>query len=189
MDGEALLARLGTFLGVKREADLLRQAALIDVGSGLYTLHGLTRRLEEMGSDALRHGRPLACVALGMAAPPDHADETAPVRLGRLLKQHGRTSDAIAHLGGGEYLLVAPDTAGSGVVRLVDRLESALQLDGAAGERPLLAGYSAVDDARAAEIQPAVLMDRATTALRFLVGQGRGAHIVAYEGLPAPVAT
>lgn len=186
LDGEALLARLETFLGVKREADQLRQAALIDTTSGLYTLHGLTRRLDEIGSEAYRHGRPLACVALGMAGGSELVAPAAPMRLGRLLKQYGRSSDAIAHLGGGEYLLVAPDTQSAGVVKLVDRLESALKQEGLEGSSPLLAGYSAVDDARTAEVEPAALLDRATTALRYLLGQANGAHIVAYEAVPVP---
>ncbi len=50
-----------------------------------------------------------------------------------------------------------------------------------------MAGYSAVDDVRSAAIEPAALLDRATTALRYLLGQETGPHIVAYEGLPAVV--
>ncbi len=118
LDGEALLARLGTFLSVKREADLLRGAALIDA-SGLYTLPGLARRIEEIGSEAYRHGRPLSCVALGIAGLKTATEAVTvphPLRLGQLLKEFGRSSDAIAHLGGGEYLVVTPDTAASGVV-------------------------------------------------------------------------
>lgn len=191
LDGEALLARLGTFLSVKREADQLRGAALLDA-SGLYTLPGLARRIGEIGSEAYRHGRPLGCVALGLgradAVPLPPMEVTAP-KLGKLLLEFGRSSDAIAHLGGGEYLVVAPDTSEVGVVKLVDRLDAIIRQGGLDGVASLVAGYSAVDDVRTAAIEPAALLDRATTALRYLLGHESPAHILAYEGLPTLAVT
>lgn len=188
LDGEALLARLGTFLGIKREADLLREAALVDASSGLYTLHGLVRRMSEIGSDAYRHGRPMACIALGIgrAAP---SPLISPVRLGQLLKEFGRSSDAIAHLGDGEYLVVAPDTTTPAVQKLVDRIGAAVKREMSERDGALLVGYSVVDDARVAEVDPAVLLDRATTALRYVMGNASSAPVVSYDSLPVPAAT
>lgn len=183
LDGEALLAKLDTFLGARREAESLREAALIDAASGLYTPHGLARRLEEIGSEAYRHRRPLACIALGQS-PPDST--SSPMRLGQLLREFGRSSDAIAHLGRGEFMVVAPGTSGADVARVVDRLGAALEGEGLEGKSSLLAGYSAVADARTAGVTPAVLLQRATTALRYLLGDSaRRTRVVAFEALPA----
>ncbi|HWA17141.1 MAG TPA: response regulator [Gemmatimonadales bacterium] len=188
LDGEALLARLGTFLAIKREADVLREAALVDARSGLYTLHGLVRRMSEIGSDAYRHGRPLACIALGIGRTAP-STTVSPVRLGQLLKEFGRSSDAIAHLGDGEYLVVAPDTATSAVQKLVDRINTAVRREMNEADGSLLVGYSVVDDARVAEVEPAVLLDRATTALRYVMGHADSASVLAFETLPVPAAT
>jgi PleD family two-component response regulator len=187
LDGEALLARLGTFLSIKREADLLREAALVDATSGLYTLHGLARRMEEIGSEAFRHGRPLACIALGIGRTPP-APGIMPVRLGQLLKEQGRTSDAIAHLGDGEFLVVAPDTGAPAVQKLVNRIGAAVKREMADGPGELLVGYSVVEDVRVAEVEPAILLDRATTALRYVMGNSNVAPVASYDSLPAATA-
>lgn len=189
LDGEALLARFNTFLEAKLEADALREAAMLDVQSGLYTVRGLAHRVREIGSEAFRHGRPLACIALAFTSPGQpvgigHADPQVATRLGDLLREHGRSSDAIAHLGGEEYLVVAPGTEGEGALRLVVRLEEALQAEGFTAGR-LAAGYSAVPDLRAASVEPAAMLDRATAALRYCLGHPGVSPVVAYEDLPA----
>jgi len=192
LDGEALLARFNTFLAAKVEADGLREAAMLDGISGLYTVRGLAHRVREIGSEAMRHGRPLACIALAFAAPEGNADGSRPatqIRLGDLLREHGRSSDAIAHLGGDEYLLVAPGTEGEGALKLVSRLEEALKMEGVVARR-LVAGYSAVSDLRTASVEPAAMMDQATAALRYCLGHPAESAIRAYEDLPAhPVST
>jgi PleD family two-component response regulator len=194
LDGEALLARVRTFLEAKREADDLKEAALLDASNGLYTLHGLARRLREIGSEAYRHGRPMACIALriredGVATGGSNGAPDAPVRLGMLLQTYGRSSDAIAHLGAGEYLVVAPETEREGAVKLVSRLEDTLRRGKPTGIGQLVAGYSAVPDVRAASVEPAALLDQATAALRYLMGHSGGAPIVAFEDLPTEAMT
>lgn len=188
LDGEAVLARFNTFLEAKREADALREAALLDATSGLYTVRGLAIRVREIGSEAWRHGRPLACIALALTPPPGgestEASLRGPLRLGELLREHGRSSDAIAHLGGDEYLVVAPGTEREGVVRLAVRLEEALLSEGFSTAR-LAAGYSAVPDLRMASLEPAAMMDRATVALRYSLGHPTGPPVLAFDDLPA----
>jgi PleD family two-component response regulator len=190
LDGEALLARLGTFLAAKLEADQLREAALLDVHSGLYTVRGLALRVREIGAEACRNHRPLACLALRFTPESKGTGEAHPAvaPLGDLLRQHGRTSDAIAHLGDEEYLVVAPGTEGEGVHKLVRRLEELLNAGGwaAAG---LVAGYSAVPDLQASSLEPAALLDRATAALRYRLGHPAESRVVAFEDLPAEPAT
>jgi PleD family two-component response regulator len=193
LDGEALLARFDTFLEAKLEADALREAAMLDTNTGLYTVRGLAQRVREIGSEAFRHGRPLACIALSFTpsakerASGNHHPPTT-TRLGDLLREHARSSDAIANLGGEEYLIVAPCTEGEGALKLVGRLEEALHTDGAPAVR-LAAGYSAVADLRATSLEPAAMMDRATAALRYCLGHPGVAPVIAFEDLPAqPVA-
>jgi len=187
LDGEALLSRLHTFLAAKQEADQLREAALIDAGTGLYTVRGLAVRVREIGSEVARHGRPLACIALSVAVPPSEpAGGDEPTTLRELLRAHGRASDAIAQLGGQEYLVVAPGTEQEGALNLVRRLEDALRHEGKAEQ--LVAGYSVVTDLRAASLEPAAVLDRATAALRYLLGHPAVPRVLAFEDLPVAVA-
>ena len=183
LDGEELLARLGTFLSAKFEADGLRDAAMLDTLDGLYTLKGLTRRVKEIASEAARHGRPLAVVAISLAPAPG-LEPGKPMRLGALLRTHGRSSDVIAHLGEGEFLVVAPGTVGDGVKRMVHRFEGLLREDPASGTAQLVAGYSAVPDLRVAA-EPSVLLDQATTALRYVATHRSRTSVLAFEELPA----
>lgn len=190
LDGEALLARFNTFLEAKLEADALREAAMLDASSGLYTVRGLAHRAREIGSEGYRNGRPLACIALALTPPPKgdvanaNLQAIAPVRLGELLREHGRSSDAIAHLGGEEYLVVAPGTEVDGALRMVVRLEEALRAEGRTTIR-LAAGYSVVPDLRTASLEPAAMMDRATAALRYCLGHPGAPPVIAFEDLPA----
>lgn len=188
LDGEALLARFQTFIEAKMEADRLREAAMLDGQSGLYTVRGLAQRVGEIGSEMIRHSRPLACVALAFAADeePAGSGEEGQARLGDLLRGHRRISDAIAHLGGEEYVVVAPDTAREGAVRMIDRLEAVLRAEGLPAAR-LVAGYSAVSDLRAASVEPAALLDNATAALRYCLGHPGSGSVVAFEDIPAVV--
>lgn len=180
LDGVALLTRLHTFLAAKQEADQLREAALIDARTGLYTVRGLAVRVREIGSEVARRGRPLACIALSEAGP---APEAPAPTLHALLRLHGRASDAIAQLGEQEFLVVAPETEEEGALQLVRRLEAAMGQDGRPAK--LVAGYSAVADLRAASVEPAALLDRATAALRYLLGHPAESRVLSFENLPA----
>lgn len=183
LDGEALLARLRTYLDAKLEADALRQAAMVDASVGLYTVRGLARRMGEIGSEMSRAGRPLACIA--MRLPADVPGENPP-SLGKLLLEHGRASDAIGHLGMEEYIVVAPDTARDGALQLVDRLERALRSAGFQNLK-IAAGYSAIADFRAAMVEPATVLDQATAALRYLLGNPGSSTRLAFEDIPSGV--
>lgn len=190
LDGEALLARFNTFLAAKLETDAFREAAMLDAASGLYTIRGLAHRVKEIGSDAYRNGRPLTCIALAFAqsgkenSNGNHAP--AAEKLGELLRQHGRSSDAIAHLGGDEFVVVAPGTEREGALKLLSRLEEALKAEGEAMR--IAAGYSAVSDFRAATVEPAAMLDRATVALRYSLEHPGNSPVVSFEDLPQTVA-
>src|SRR6476619_3085432 len=72
LDGEALLLKLDTFLRCKQQVDTLREENLLDPGTGLYNMRGLTRRAKEIGSEAFRRREPVACV---VTAPDTEVEE------------------------------------------------------------------------------------------------------------------
>jgi diguanylate cyclase (GGDEF)-like protein len=195
LDGEALLLKLGTFLQSKQQVDILREENLLDSGTGLYNMRGLTRRAREIGADAIRRREALACVVF--APDADETDEETPsdaeIRLsdqvGTVFRQVGRGSDAIGRLGPTEFAVIAPATGADGAVRLVSRLGEAVEatrIPVRGGERALRvkAGYCAVPDFAESAVDATELLLRATTALRDLRRTGGEERIRAFEQVP-----
>ena len=134
LDGEALLLKLSTYLQCKREVDGLREENLLDPGTGLYNMRGLSRRAREIGAEAFRRRDPIACVVFS----PDGEDEDvagqAEEEMRRmsdqvavLFRQAGRASDAIGRLGQSEYGVIAPATGPDAAVRMVRRLGGVIE--------------------------------------------------------------
>lgn len=164
LDGESLLLKLETFLAARREADRYLAESLIDRDSGLYNMSGLSRRAREIGSEAFRKRQPLACVVLTPEAAAGAAvPEAAIVRMGQVLRDHGRASDAIGRLGETEFAVIAPATQIDGVRRFVDRLEHLAE-----NAFRVRAGCYVVPDFSAAGVDPIEMLLRATSALRQL---------------------
>lgn len=176
VDAEELLLRLGVYVRSKFEADRAREESLLDLASGLYSIHGLLRRVRELSLDAYRHHSPIACVAIG---PEDEWAERAPKetngepavadRLVRLMNAVGRGSDAIGRLSQTEFVVVAPRTTSDGVMKMAQRLhEAAEAFQKEEGGVPLKirVGCYAVDDFHEAVIEPVEVLVRATMALR-----------------------
>lgn len=199
LDAEEFLLRLNAYLRLKVESDRTREDSLVDPLTGLYNLKGLMRRARELGSDAYRNGRPLACVAFApdvrslgrQAERPDETFWLDVQRLAQLFKTAGRVSDAIGRVRLGEFLVVAPGTDEAGALKLAKRLSEAaaahfLQQMDAASVPKLLAGYDAVSDLRLAAKQSAALLAGATTALRQSQAEPDGPTIRRYEGNGQP---
>src|SRR5262245_10556278 len=74
VDAEEMLLRLGVYVRSKFEADRAREESLLDLSSGLYSIHGLLRRVRELSLDAHRHHGSIACVVIG---PQDEWTEPA----------------------------------------------------------------------------------------------------------------
>ena len=193
LDGEALLLKLATFLQSKQQVDVLREENLLDSGTGLYNMRGLTRRAREIGADALRRREALACVVFAPETEPD-GDEEAPSdellrmsdQVGTIFRQVGRVSDAIGRLGPSEFAVIAPATGRDGAVRLVNRLGGAVEatkIPVRGGEVTLRvkAGYCAVPDFSESAVDATELLLRATTALRDLRRGGEDDRIRAFE--------
>jgi diguanylate cyclase (GGDEF)-like protein len=196
LDGEALLLKLNTFLQSKREVDALREENLLDPGSGLYNMRGLSRRAREIGAEAFRRRDPVACVVFAPDLEDDEEelpeDETRRMsdQVALLFRQSGRASDAIGRLGLSEYGVIAPATGPDAAVRLARRLGGAVEsspIPVRGGERTLRfrAGYCAVPDFAESSVDAVELLLRATTALRDLKREGQaGERIRAFDQVP-----
>ena len=196
LDGEALLLKLNTFLECKREVDLLREENLLDPGSGLYNMRGLSRRAREIGAEAFRRRDPVACVVFapdienGEAETPEDEARRMSDQVALLFRQAGRQSDAIGRLGMAEYGVIAPATGPEAAVRLARRLGGAIEsspIPVRGGERTLKlrAGYCAVPDFAESSVDAVELLLRATSALRDLKREGRaGERIRAFDQVP-----
>lgn len=189
LDGESLLLKLETFLAAKLEADRFREDALLDEATGLYNMRGLSRRAREVASEAIRRHQPLVCLALahdpsGNGASADGSAEI--VRLGQLLREHGRASDVLGRLGDFEFAVIAPATSEAGAHQLVQRLQDAFAQGGEAGSAlRVRAGYCAVPDFAAADVDAIEMLVRATAALRYLRAGDRADQVLSFEQVPA----
>jgi diguanylate cyclase (GGDEF)-like protein len=197
LDGEALLLKLSTFLQCKREVDALREENLLDPGTGLYNMRGLSRRAREIGAEAFRRRDPIACVVFAPDQDEDESDtqEDEDARrmsdqVALLFRQAGRASDAIGRLGQSEYGVIAPATGPEAAIRMVRRLggvieSSPIPVRGGEKNLRLRAGYCAVPDFAESSVDAVELLLRATTALRDLKREGKaGERIRAFEQVP-----
>ena len=201
LDGEALLLKLNTFLQSKREVDGLREENLLDPGTGLYNMRGLSRRAREIGAEAFRRRDPIACVVFSPDPVEEDADSAEDEesrrmsdQVGLLFRQAGRASDAIGRLGALEYGVIAPATGPDAAVRMVRRLGGAIEsspipIRGGEKSLRLRAGYCAVPDFAESSVDAVELLLRATTALRDLKREGQaGERIRSFEQVPTKFA-
>ena len=186
LDGESLLLKLRTFLAAKLETDRFREESLLDPGSGLYNMRGLSRRAREIAAEVYRSHQALACVVFTAGAPSAAENEEASAQLSRVLREKGRSSDAIGRLGEHEFAVIAPATGPNGVQRMVERLED--MLGGPAARPALRVGYCAVPDYAASPMDAVEMLLRATSTLRELMSAPAAERIRAVPvGPTAPV--
>lgn len=192
-DPDEIVVKANAYVHAKREADRTRTEGLIDPETGLYNRQGLARRARELGSEAVRNHRALACVVLALDVDASlAAGEELEGAVGRgvhTLQSTARRSDVMGRLGPREFAVLAPGTDASGARRLAERLASSLQVsmlrDAATGAAPLGVrfGYEAVANLGYAPVEPVELLVRASTALR--TGKGDGGSIRRFdEGTP-----
>lgn len=174
LDAELISVQLRSFLAARRAAEEYHRAALVDALTGLYTPEGLERRAVEIGSDAARKREPLACVVF--AAHGDGLGEAMTTvesvarHLGMAVRASGRSADAYGRLGGLDFGIVAPATTAEGARRLVERITEAAReaLGGAqvSSAVEVRAGYCAVSDYGAGEIDVREMLHRARAEVR-----------------------
>lgn len=173
LDGEELPLRLDAYCRAKQEVDRAREESLLDELTGLYNIRGLARRARELGSQSFRHKEPFACIVLTALVDGEGtsaeftAESTSAVMetLAHVLRDTGRSSDAIGTLGPGEFAVVAQGTDGVGAVRLAERLAQAVATVTNPHVR-MAAGYDAVANYHDAPIEPADMLMRASMAMR-----------------------
>jgi diguanylate cyclase (GGDEF)-like protein len=110
-------------------------------------------------------------------------------RVGEIIRQRGRASDAIGRLGRSEFAVIAPATEAEGAVRLMQRLGQSIESESVnLGELEkklrIRAGYCAVPDFAESSVDAVEMLLRATTALRHLRSEGNGERIKAFEQVP-----
>ena len=195
IDTDALLLKLENFIASKRELDQCHDDSLLDRDTGLYNVRGLTRRAQELGADASRRQAPLACVAVSAvhnaATEGEVMNEDAhrvAEYLGEIFRRTARVSDVIGHLGRSEFGIIAPSTAASGAVRLVERIQAIVEAaplttDEGNQALHLRAGYCAVPNFAESSVDAVELLLRAATALRHVKGS-ENLGITAFEDVP-----
>jgi two-component system cell cycle response regulator len=167
LDAEELLLRLAAQVRAKADADRAWAEGLVDHATQLYNGRGMARRARELGAEARRRSAPLACVAF--AVDPGDADGPPAERVARVLRETGRTSDALGRIGPREFVVIAPETGVDAALQLAERLAGALtgrpRRRIGVGSAQFLAGYDAVPDAAAPKFDPATLLAHASAAL------------------------
>jgi len=197
-DPQELLTRIVPLIQAKRDADNAFEASDLDPLTGFYNVHGLMRRLTEIGADTRRSQRPLACVVLSPSGQdsesagllkgvrqdgsllPDSGEEVAQ-KLGHIIQAATRSSDAVARIGVNDFVIVAPGTDRDGAIRLaervVDLLEKTESHNDQIREMKLHAGLFAVSGRPEDLVVPEEVLRRATSALTDLRPADRsGAH-------------
>jgi len=166
LDAEELLLRLAAQIRAKADADRAWAEGLVDHATQLYNGRGVARRARELGAEARRRSAPLACVAFAVDA--GEADGPSAETVARVLRETGRTSDALGRIGPREFVVIAPETGAEAALRLAERLAGALTgrpRRRIAPRMEFLAGYDAVPDAAAPKFDPTTLLAHASAAL------------------------
>jgi PleD family two-component response regulator len=196
IDFDSLFLKIGTFLRARQQLAASESSALIDRSSGLYTTFGLRHLSEQLGARALRYHEAFACLAFSpepeaaeSGQRPTDGDETGVFDdIAHVLMDQRRKSDVIAKTGETRLAMLAPDTDAAGARLLVARLQRELDASSkhTTGRRSvrLRAGYCAVSDLAAANVDLAELVQRAESALDHIEATGQRDFLVSFDELP-----
>ncbi len=196
VDPNEMILRMDTLVRAKQAADRTREEGLTDPGTGFYNVRGILKRAKEIGADAVRSERPMACIALGphaLGAEQEHPNTVALVeeiarRVAGALRTTTRISDTVGRLGPGEFVIVAPGTDEKGALRLADRIMEAAEklareqgLDAPSLDelRKLRAGFYSVGGSDPLSAEDLLL--KATMALRRAQADDGSFRVRAYE--------
>jgi DNA-binding response OmpR family regulator len=198
VDFDALFLKIGTFLRARQQLAASQSTSLMDPSSGLYTTFGLQHLTEQLGARAVRNHEAFACLAFspdGQQAEPGQRstgeDESGAFDdIAHVVMDQRRKSDVIAKTGEMRLAILAPDTDAAGARLLVARLQRELDAStkNAAGRGPgstrLRAGYCAVSDLAAANVDLGELVHRAERALAHVFATGQRDSVVSFDELP-----
>jgi len=194
LDVDGLFLKLGTFLRARQELAAAQANALMDPASGVYTTFGLHQLGEQLEARAVRNHEAFACLAFS-PQPDGHesgqrlsAEERESFGdVAHVLREQARRSDVVAKTGDSQLAILAPDTDAAGARLLVERLQRELAAASKHAANPgsfrLRAGYCAVSDLAAANVDVNELVRRAKSALAHVSG-GKGESVVSFDDLP-----
>jgi hypothetical protein len=171
-------------------------SSLMDASSGLYTTFGLRHLAEQLGARALRNHEAFACLAFSPQQEPLESgrhrtteDENGAFDdIAQVVRGQSRKSDVVAKTGESRLAILAPDTDAAGARLLVARLQR--ELDAASkntttpGSIRLRAGYCAVSDLAAANVDLTELVHRAESALAHVSATDQLDTVVSFDELP-----
>lgn len=203
IDFDTLFLKIGTFLRAREQLAASQSSSLIDPSSGLYTTPGLHHLAEQLGARALRNHEAFACLAVSTQQEPldSGRPRTAEEESGafddvaHVVREQSRKSDVVAKTGDSRLAILAPDTDAAGARLLVARLQR--ELDASTkntarrgpGSTRLRAGYSAVSDLAAGNVDLAELVNRAERALAHVSASGQRDTVLSFDELPFPERT
>jgi DNA-binding response OmpR family regulator len=196
LDVDGLFLKLGTFLRARDELAVAQTQRLVDPASGLYTPFGLEQVSEQLGARALRGHEPFACVAFSHQ-PADRevsndralgAQRGGFADVANVVRVQSRKSDIVAQTGEFRLAILAPDTDAAGARLLVERLQRELAAASKNTAIPrgvrLRAGFCAVADFAAANVDMKELVHRAESALDHAPASGEDFGVVSFDELP-----
>jgi DNA-binding response OmpR family regulator len=194
LDVDGLFLKLGTFLRARNELAASQANSLMDPSSGVYTTFGLHQLGEQLEARAVRNHEAFACLAFSPQADGHEPgqrlsaeEQESFVDVAHVLREQARRSDIVAKTGDSQLAILAPDTDAAGARLLVERLQRELTAASKHAANPgsfrLRAGYCAVSDLAAANVDVNELVRRAKSALAH-VPSGRGETVVSFDDLP-----
>ena len=196
LDVDGLFLKLGTFLRARQELAATQANSMTDPASGVYTTFGLHQLGEQLEARAVRNHEPFACLAFatdgGAGESGQHGTTTKAmesfVDVAHVLRGQARKSDVIAKTGESQLAILAPDTDAVGARLLVERLQRELAAASKHAAHPdsfrLRAGYCAVSDLAAANVDVNELVRRAKSALAHHPNSGGSETAVSFDDLP-----
>jgi len=182
-----LVPLLRSFVRAKQESDTAREESLVDLDTGLYNVRGILKRVAEVTADATRHGRPIACVALGLERPKEDNEARAmSEEFAAQLAAAIRGSDTVGRLADTDFVVLAPGTDLEGASRMAERLLAHVEPRSVVGNggpsRRVRVGYATLSGpANGVSFVPVDLLTQATLALRKAQEQPDSEPICVYE--------
>jgi CheY-like chemotaxis protein len=197
VDLETVFLKLETFVRARKEAAQAQSEVFVNAVTGLYTSFGLRQLAGKFGARALRKHEAFACVAFYPEFQDREVGATTVLRdslsgfadVAHVFREQSRQSDIVGHMGESRLAILAPDTDAEGARLLVARLQR--ELDKASKNKKipdavkLRAGYSAVSDLAASNLNVAELVHRAESALDYVPRRGDADTVLNFDDLPA----
>ena len=196
VDFDALFMKIATFLRAREQLAATLSSSLMDPSSGLYTTFGLHHLAEQLGARAQRNHEAFACLAFSPQQEPFEPGRRRTTEdergafddAAQVVRGQSRKSDIVAKTGDSRLAILAPDTDAAGARLLVARLQR--ELDAASkntttpGSIRLRAGYCAVSDLAAANVDLTELVHRAESALAHVSSPGQLDTVASFDELP-----